>query len=138
MNTFLKPTLVMQRDGRGTNTFFTALAVLVALAMFVAASGSGSGNPASGQPLPAWVDIAANVLSALIGVLVLLPRTRAVGSILAIVNMLLSMVVNYRVDGIDYFARVIPFNVVTILLAAMLVGHYAEDLLRLFRPIADE
>lgn len=123
----------MQRDGRTAHRIFTAIAVLVALAMFVAAAGSGSGNHVTEQPLPAWVDIAANVLSALIGILVLLPRTRTLGSIFAVINMALSMFVNYRVDGIEYFATVSPFNVATIMLASILIGHYAEDLQALFR-----
>lgn len=133
MKTLLSPTNVMQRDGKTANRIFTTIAVLVALAMFVAAAGSGSGNHVTEQPLPAWVDIVANVLSALIGILVLLPRTRALGSIFAVVNMALSMYVNYTVDGIEYFATVSPFNVTTIMLASLLIGHYAEDLSDLFK-----
>ena len=68
----------------------------------------------------------------MIGVLVLLPRTRVLGSMLAVVNMLLSMVVNYTVDGMAYFAKVSPFNVTTIMVASILVGHYADDLPNLF------
>ena len=128
MKAMLAPTFVMQRDGRGANTVFTVLTILVALSMFVAAAGSGSGSYVTEQPLPAWVDIAANVLSALIGVLVLLPRTRVLGGILAIVNMSLSMYVNYTVDGVGYFVQVLPYNLITIMIAALLVGHYAEDL----------
>lgn len=131
----LQPTLVMNRDGKIANRIFTALTVLVALAMLAAASGSGSGSHVTAQPLPAWVDIAANVLSLLIGALVLLPRTRALGSMLAVVNMLLSMVVNYKVDGIGYFAKVSPFNVATIMVASILVGHYADDLPGLFKGL---
>lgn len=128
----LQPTLVMTRDGKIANRIYLALTVLVALAMLAAASGSGSGSHVTAQPLPAWVDLAANVLSLLIGVLVLLPRTRVLGSMLAVVNMLLSMVVNYKVDGIAYFAKVSPFNVATIVVASILVGHYADDLPHLF------
>ena len=133
MKTLLHPTLVMQRDSKTANRVFTTLSVLVALAMFVAAAGSGSGSHVTAQPLPAWVDVAANVLSALFGILVLLPRTRSLGSLLAIVNMLVSMYVNYTVDGVDYFVQVSPFNIATIILASIVLGHYAEDLRHVFR-----
>lgn len=128
MKTLLYPTFVMQRDNSLTNRVFTVMAVLVALSMFVAAAGSGSGHYVTEQPLPTWVDVTANVLSALIGVLVLVPRTRVIGSLFAVLNMALSMFVNFKVDGIEYFAQVIPYNVITILIAALLIGHYFEDL----------
>lgn len=134
---WLQPTPVMRRDSKGANRLFTFLSILVALAMFVAAAGSGSGGHVSEQPLPAWVDLAANVLSALIGLLVLIPRTRSLGSLLAVVNMLLSMVVNYRVDGIAYFAAVSPFNIATVMVASVLLGHYGEDLYGLLWPDRD-
>ena len=135
MKKLLQPTLVMKRDGKIANRIYMALTVLVALAMLAAASGSGSGSHVTAQPLPAWVDVAANVLSLLIGVLVLLPRTRVLGSMLAVVNMLLSMVVNYTVDGMAYYAKVSPFNVTTIMVASILVGHYADDLPNLFNGL---
>ncbi len=133
MNELTKSTPVMSRDSKRANTIFTILAVLVALSMFVAASGSGSGNPAVEEPLPAWVDIGANVVSAIIGILVLLPKTRAVGAVAAAANMLLSMFVNYRVDGFDYFLYVLPYNIGTLAIALMLVWHYWEDLSYTFK-----
>jgi len=136
MKTWMQPTAVMRRDSRITNRVFDVLAILVALSMFVAAAGSGSGHYVTEQPLPTWVDVAANVVSAAIGVLVLLRRTRALGGVLAVINMGLSMYVNYRVDGIEYFAQVSPYNVTTIFVASLLIGHYVEDLFpRLNRPI---
>lgn len=124
----LKKTPVMERDTPRAHTVFTVLAVISALTMFVAASGSG--NPDTAEPLPDWVNIAANVVSAAIGLLVLLPATRVYGAVLAIVNMALSMAVNYTVDGPGYFALVLPFNLVSIAVAALLVRHYRDDLLR--------
>jgi len=137
-NRWMQPTPVMRRDSKGANRLFTFLSVLVALAMFVAAAGSGSGSHVTEQPLPAWVDLAANVLSALIGLLVLIPRTRSLGSVFAVANMLLSMVVNYKVDGITYFAAVSPFNIATVMVASVLIGHYGEDLCGIFRPESGE
>ena len=134
MKTWLDLTFVMQRDSKTTNTIFTILSILVALSMFVAAAGSGSGNHVTEQPLPGWVDVGANIASALIGIMVLIPRTRVIGSVLAVINMLLSMYVNYTVDGINYFAQVIPYNIATIMVAALLIGHYFEDLAAVFRP----
>lgn len=119
---------VGRRDHPTANTIFTVLAVLVALAMFLAASGSGSEQPAGDTTIPGWVDIAANLASVVFGLLVLVPRTRVVGALLAVANMVVSMYTNYQVDGVDYFVKVIGFNIATIVFASMLAGHYFADL----------
>lgn len=126
MQKLIRPTLVMNRDGKTTHTIYTLLAVIVALAMFLAASGSG--NPTTEEPLPAWVDTGANVLAALIGILVLLPKTRVASSMAAAVLMILSMFFNYTVDGYDFFLRALPFNLGTLVIALILTSHYWDDL----------
>ena len=131
MRRLLEPSFISGRDSRPATIVFTVMAVLVALAMFAAASGSGSGDFVTEDPPPDWLNISGNVFAAIVGVLVLIPRTRALGSILAVANMFLSMYLNYRFDGVDYFAQLIPYNTVTIMLASILVGHYAADLPRL-------
>ncbi len=129
---FIKPTGVMRRERKTTQLIYTVFTLLVALAMFLAASGSG--NPTTAEPLPTWVDMSANVVAALIGLLVLLPKTRGVGSIAAILLMLLSMVVNYNVDGYAFFLRALPFNLGTVVIAFILARHYWKDLPNTFRP----
>lgn len=127
MKKLLQPSFVSQNDSRGWTIFYTIITVLVALSMFLAASGSGSGNPVY-EPPPAWVDVGGNVIAALTGLLVLIPRTRILGGISAVVNMFISMYLNYTVDGIEYFALLSPYNTITIMLSSILIGHYAADL----------
>ena len=112
-------------DGARAHILFSLIALIVALAMFAAASGSG--NPATLQPLPDWVNTGSNVLCVIIGVLVVLPRTRARASLAAGINMVVSMITNYVVDGPAYFLKVLPFNVITLILALVLVWRYRAD-----------
>ncbi|MEM9036692.1 MAG: hypothetical protein AAGA99_18960 [Actinomycetota bacterium] len=130
MTSFFRPSFVTAAESRRERIVFTGIAIVVAVAMFLAASGSGSGDPVGEQP-PVVVDVGGNVLSVVIGLLVLMPRTRAIGSILAIGNMFVSMYLNYTVDGVDYFVDLIPYNTVTIMLASVLLGHHAADLAHL-------
>ncbi|MEM8860201.1 MAG: hypothetical protein AAGD96_17865, partial [Chloroflexota bacterium] len=131
MRKLFQPSFVSQSDSRGWTIFYTVVTVLVALSMFLAASGSGSGSYVSEEPFPVWLDFIGNVVAALTGVLVLIPRTRIVGAISAVINMFISMYVNYMIDGIEYFALLSPYNTVTIMLASILIGHYAADLFHL-------
>lgn len=126
MQQLIKPTLVMRRDSKRAHTVFTLLAVIVALAMFLAASGSG--NPSTVEPMPVWFDTGANVLAALIGVLVLLPKTRGVSSMAAALLMVLAMFFNYTVDGYAFFLRALPFNLGTMVIALILASHHWADL----------
>lgn len=127
-STLFQLTPVSQADSRRAHAAYTVVAVLVAVAMFLAASGSG--NPATEKPLPDWVNTGANVLCVFIGVLVLLPRFRAAAAIAEALNMVASMVTNYKVDGHAYFIQVLPFNLVTLVLSLVLAWHYRSDLAR--------
>ena len=102
----------------------------LAHAAYTIAAASGSGNPATEQPLPDWVNTGANLLCVFIGVLVLLPRFRVVGAIAAALNMVASMVTNYQVDGYAYFVHVLPFNLVTLALSLVLAWHHRSGLAR--------
>ncbi|MEM7802007.1 MAG: hypothetical protein AAF633_22620, partial [Chloroflexota bacterium] len=102
-----------------------------------AASGAGSDDFVIEQPLPDWFNIGANVVSIIWAVLVLIPRTRILGAILVVINMALSMYVNYAVGGLEFFAFAVPYNTTTIGLAALLVGHYSDDLSYLFKRAAN-
>ena len=126
-----KRTAVMQSDSRSTHKFYTGVAVLLALTQFACATGSG--NPATAAPLPDGVNIAANVLAVGIGLLVLMPRTRALGGLLAALNMVASMFTNYEVDGLDYFLQVLFFDLSSLTLALMVLWHYRSDLRHTFR-----
>jgi hypothetical protein len=126
-----KRTAVMQGDSQATHRIFTTVAVLLALTQFACATGSG--NPATAAPLSDAVNLAANVLAVVIGLLVLVPRTRALGGLLAGLNMAASMVTNYTVDGLDYFLQVLAFNLASLALALMVLWHYRRDLRHTFR-----
>lgn len=127
MKKLLQPSFVSQNDSRGWTIFYTGITILVSISMFIAASGSGSGDPVSAPP-PVWVDVGGNVIAGLTGLLVLIPRTRIVGAVSAVINMFISMYLNYIIDGIEYFALFSPYNTITIMLASILIGHYAADL----------
>ena len=119
------PSPDMRRDGTRAHVVYSLIALIVAVAMFAAASGSG--NPATLQPLPDWVNTGSNLLCVVIGVLVLLPRSRARASLAAGFNMVVSMITNYVVDGPAYFLKVLPFNAITLILALALAWHYRAD-----------
>lgn len=120
LSTLFTKTPAMQAQSPLVHRLLTGIAILVALAMFAAASGDGSADAPS--PPPDWVNLAANIVAAGIGVLVLIPRTRVLGAWLAIANMLVSMAANHRFDGSQYFSLVLPFNLTTIALAAILIA----------------
>ena len=136
MKAILEKTFVMKRDSALANIAYTAIAVLVAIAMLIAASGSGTGVYASGEPTLGrlLLDYGGNIFAVIIAFLVLIPRTRILGAILAVILMFISIYLNYTFDGIEFFARAIPYNTVTIMLGSILIGHYFEDLHDLFRP----
>ncbi|MEM7323991.1 MAG: hypothetical protein AAF531_12960 [Actinomycetota bacterium] len=131
LSSLLAPSPVSSRETRNERIGYTAITVLVAIAMFIAASGSGSGEYVTAEPPPDALNIAGNVFAATIGILVLIPRTRIYGAILAVGNMFVSMYLNYTYDGVDFFVDLIPYNVITIMLASILIGHYEPDLVRL-------
>jgi hypothetical protein len=121
-------TPTMQRHHGAIRLVYWVLCGLIAAAMGLAASGSG--NPATVEPLPDWINAGANLLCVAIAVLVLLPRTRAIGAIAAGVNMIISMVTNILVDGVTYAVLVLPFNIVTIALSVIVAWHHRGDLRR--------
>jgi len=130
LKSVLAPSAVSARETPNERTAYWVITGIVALAMFLAASGSGSGDFV-GEPPPDALNIAGNVFAATVGIMVLIPQTRIYGAILAVANMLVSMYLNYTYDGVDYFVDLIPYNVITIMLASILIGHYEPDLARL-------
>ena len=126
LNMLFKPTPTMLNDSRAANILYNLVAALVAVTMFLCASGSG--NPTTAQPLPDVFNTASNVLCVFIGIFVLLPRTRATASIAAAFNMLASMLVNYLVDGYAYFLQVLAFDLTALGLSLVVLWHYRKDL----------
>ncbi len=126
LNMLFKSTPTMLNDGRSAHILFTIVAVLAAVAMFLCATGSG--NQTTAEPLPDLVNTAANVLAVFIGVFILIPKTRAIASIAGSLNMLLSMLVNYFVDGYAYFLQVLAFDLTALGLSLVVLWHYRKDL----------
>jgi hypothetical protein len=126
MKMLLKPTPTMLHDSRVANILYTLVAVLAAVAMFLCATGSG--NQTTAEPLPDFVNTAANVLAVFIGIFILIPKTRAIASIAGWLNMLVSMLVNYFVDGYAYFLQVLAFDLVALGLSLVVLWHYRKDL----------
>jgi hypothetical protein len=110
LNMLFKPTPTMLNDGRRDHILFTTVAVLAAVTMFLCATGSG--NPTTAEPLPDAVNTAANVLAVLIGIFILIPKTR----------------VNYFVDGYAYFLQVLAFDLLALGLSLVVLWHYRKDL----------
>ncbi len=132
MKTLFNPTPVMKRDSRTSNVVYWILTILVALALFLAATGAGPEDYVPEQPLEDWLNIAANIVCAIFGLIVLIPRTRIIGAIFAVIYMFGAMYINYAVAGTDFFVSAIPYNTVSLTIASILVGHYLEDLHHLF------
>ena len=128
MMSLFRNTASMQRDNPTMRRVYWVLSGLIAAAIGLAASGSG--NPATVEPLPNWINAGANLLCVLIAMLVLLPRTRAIGAIAAGANMMMSMITNVLVDGVAYALLVLPFNIVTLAVSLAVAWHHREDLRR--------
>ena len=126
LNMIFKPTPTVLNDGRSAHILFTIVAVLTAVTMFLCATGSG--NQTTAEPLPDFVNTAANVLAVFIGIFILIPRTRAIASIAGSLNMLASMLVNYFVDGYAYFLQVLTFDLTALGLSLVVLWHYRKDL----------
>jgi hypothetical protein len=119
------PTRTQQSDSRTQRAVYWVLCLLIAAAMVVAASGSG--NPATAEPLPDWVNTGANLLCLIIAAFALLPRTRVWGALAAALNMLASVATNVLVDGAAYAMQVLPFNLATLALRVAVIWHHRKD-----------
>jgi len=126
LRNLVAPSYVMSQDTKGTNRVYWIISGLVAVAMLLCASGSG--NPTTVQPLPDWINTSVNMLNVVFAILVLIPKTRALGSLLAALNMIASMYTNYTVDGYDYFMKVLAFDLGSLIVSVVVLAHYWKDL----------
>jgi hypothetical protein len=86
------PTAVMSADSQRQKIAYSILVLLVALGQFICASGSGSS--AGPDSVSGGVHTAMNIANTLIGILVLIPRTRVLGGVLSAIILTMSMVAN--------------------------------------------
>jgi hypothetical protein len=125
MMRLLQPGAIMRNDSPAVRAVFWILALGTAATQVLCALGSGS--PDTAQPMADWVNIAANVLNIIVAVVVLLPGTRVWGAVAAVVVMIASMITNFQVDGSAYFLKVLPFDLVALVLPALIAWHHRGD-----------
>jgi hypothetical protein len=93
------PTLLL--DSKKQKIVYLFLVLLMALGQFLCASGSG---PSSGDDaVSGWVHRAMNGANITIGLLVLMPKTRALAAVLSAVIAAMSMRANDAFYGSAYF-----------------------------------
>lgn len=97
---------------------------LMAIGQFLCASGSG--HPSTTEPLPDWLNNAANVVNVVIGIMVFIPRTRVLSAGLSVLITLASIATNYFVDGYDYFLKVLAFDLVLIAVSLYVYFYYRQ------------
>ena len=135
MMTFLfKSTPVMLADSKRERLAYTVLVLLVALGQFICASGSGSS--AGPDSVSGGVHTAMNIANTIIGLLVLIPRTRVVGVVLSALILTMSMAANYAFYGTAYFVKLLPFDGSIFILSVIVAVHYWRDLRRARKAIA--
>ena len=95
---------------------------LMAIGQFLCASGSGS--PATVDPLPDWLNNTANFFNIAIGIGVFIPRMRVLSAVLSVLITVASIATNYLVDGYEYFLQVLAFDLVLIGVSLFVFFHY--------------
>ena len=134
MNSLFQATPTMMLDRKNKKHLFTIMVVLIALSQFICASVSG---PSEGfDPVPDWVHSAMNVAATIIGILVLIPKTRAFGALLSTIISTMSMSANYKFYGFTYFENLIPFNGFIFMVSLLTLIHYWPDLRHTFNANA--
>ncbi len=124
-------TRVMAADSKFQANVYAALVVLIALGQFACASGSG--GSAGSDTVSGGVHTAMNVANTMIGVLVLIPRTRAIAALLSAVILILSMTANYTFYGVPYFLKLLPFDGSIFLVSVIVAVHYAAEIRNTFK-----
>lgn len=131
MNLLFKPTPTMRLDDRKKRVFYFILVLLMALGQFLCASGSG---PSSGaDPVSGWIHTAMNIANTTIGILVLIPKTRAFAALLSATISTMSMMANYKFYGLTYFVKLLPFDGTLFIVSLLILVHYWSDLRNTFR-----
>jgi hypothetical protein len=123
------PTLLL--DSKKQKIVYRFLVLLMALGQFLCASGSG---PSSGDDaVSGWVHIAMNGANITIGLLVLMPKTRALAAVLSAVIATMSMMANDAFYGSAYFFKLLPFDGSLFLVSLLILVHHWPDLRYTFK-----
>ena len=123
------PTMLL--DNKKEKIFYIILVLLMALGQFLCASGSG---PSLGvDPVSGWIHTAMNIFNTIIGILVLIPKTRAFAALLSTVISTVSMTANYTFYGFSYFLKLLPFDGLLFVVSLLILIHYWPDLCNTFK-----
>ena len=123
----------MAADSKSQAKFYAVLVALIALGQFACASGSG--GSAGSDSVSGGVHTAMNVANTMIGLLVLIPRTRAIAAVFSAVILTLSMAANYTFYGVSYFLKLLPFDGSIFLVSVIVAVHYAADIRNTLKDI---
>jgi hypothetical protein len=103
----------------------------VAFGQLLCASGSGPSTGA--DPVAGWVHTAMNIANVIIAILVLTPKTRALGAMLSAIILFISMSANLTFYGFAYFLKLSLFDLAFFIPSIVIFVHYKQDLAQTFR-----
>jgi len=121
----------MLNESKKAKIIFTILVFWVALGQLLCASGSGPSTGA--DPIAGWVHTAMNVVNVIIALLVLIPKTRALGAMFSTIILFISMSANLTFYGFAYFLKLSSFDLVFFIPSIVIAIHYKPDLAETFR-----
>ena len=121
----------MLNESKRVKVTFTILVCWVVFGQLLCASGSG---PSAGaDPVSGWVHTAMNIANVIIALLVLTPKTRALGAMLSTMILLVSMSANWTFYGFAYFLKLSPFDLAFLIPSIVIFIHYRADLVETLR-----
>ena len=121
----------MRSESRRAKAIFTILVCWVVFGQLLCASGSGPSTGA--DPVSSWVHTAMNMANVIIALLVLAPKTRALGAMLSTMILLVSMSANWMFYGFAYFLKLSPFDLAFFIPSILIFMHYRADLAQTLR-----
>jgi len=121
----------MSHDSKKVKLIFKILVYWIAFGQLLCASGSGPSTGA--DPVSGWIHTAMNIANVIIALLVLTPKTRALGAMLSTMILLVSMSANWTFYGFAYFLKMSPFDLAFFIPSIVVFMHYRPDLAQTFR-----
>jgi hypothetical protein len=131
MKSLFRPTPVILNESKRVKVTFTILVCWVVFGQLLCASGSGPSVGA--DPVSSWIHTAMNIANVIIALLVLTPKTRALGAMLSTMILLVSMSANWTFYGFAYFLKLSPFDLAFFIPSIVIFMHYRADLVQTFR-----
>jgi|GEM_PF-1345194 len=132
MKSLFRPTTEMLNQSKRDKVILTILVCWVVFGQLLCASGSG---PSGGvDPVAGWVHTVMNVANVIIALLILIPKTRALGAILSTIILLISMSANLTFYGLTYFLKLLPFDLVFFIPSIVIYIHYRRATKAITKP----